>query len=163
MTETWIIFAKAVCCGCAATGFAILFNTEKKVLPFIWMGGFLVGLVKFIFLSSLLGAGITLASFAGAITIGLIGIPIALKLNVPTVVVNIASVIPLVPGAFAYRTMLGLMKLTRAIDEDYSRILSETVRNGVLTLFVIIAIAIGIVVPMIIFEKRITKNYLARN
>jgi len=161
MTETWIIFAKAVCCGCAATGFAILFNTAKKVLPFIWMGGFLVGLVKFIFLSSVLSAGITLVSFAGAITIGLIGILIALKLEVPTVIVTIPCVIPLVPGAFAYRTMLGLMKLTRAIDEEYSNVLSETVRNGVLALFVIMAIALGIVVPMLILEKRIAKSYLS--
>jgi len=163
MTETWIILAKAVCCGFAATGFAILFNAPKKVLPFVWIGGFLVGLVKFIFLSSLIGAGITLASFAGALTIGLLAIPVALRLGVPSVILMIPPVIPLVPGAFAYRTMLGLMKLTRVIDEEYSRVLSDTVRNGVLTLFVIMAIAIGIVVPMLILEKRITKNYSVAN
>jgi uncharacterized membrane protein YjjB (DUF3815 family) len=60
----------------------------------------------------------------------------------------IPSVIPLVPGVFAYRTMLGLMKLTGNIGSDYSQVLSETIHNGVITLFVILALSLGVTVPM---------------
>jgi len=70
----------------------------------------------------------------------------------------IPSVIPLIPGVFAYRTMLGLMKLTGAIGPDYTQILSETVNNGSKTLFVIMSLAMGVAVPMHLMRKESVKN-----
>ena len=70
----------------------------------------------------------------------------------------IPAVIPLIPGVFAYRTMLGLMKLTGAIGPDYNIIISETVNNGAKTLFIIMSLAIGVAVPMHLMRQESVKN-----
>jgi hypothetical protein len=43
--------------------------------------------------------------------------------------------------------MFGLVKLAGNIGADYAGILSETVHNGVTTLFIIMSIAIGVAIP----------------
>lgn len=154
MTDWTNILFKAFFCSCAATGFGILFNTPARVLFYVVFGGFLAGLVKFTLMESAISSGIILGTFAASTTVGAVSIPIALRRHVPSIIFTIPSVVPLIPGAFAYRTMLGLMKLTRVIDDEYSRVLAETVRNGVMTLFVVMAIAIGAVIPMFLFRRR---------
>src|SRR5262245_20354711 len=146
MMEEWLnIVLKAFCCGWAAFGFAILFNVPKKVLFAVWIGGAIVGLTKF---SALYFApsSIVLASFFASVALGIYSTIIAPMPNESQMIIAIPSVIPLVPGVFAYKTMLGLIKLTGKIEADYSQTLSETVQNGVKTLFITMAFCIGIVI-----------------
>ncbi|OIR12116.1 hypothetical protein GALL_63670 [mine drainage metagenome] len=70
----------------------------------------------------------------------------------------IPSVIPLIPGVFAYRTMLGLIKLTGNIGADYNQILSETVNNGAKTLFIIMSLSLGVAIPMHVMRKESVKK-----
>jgi uncharacterized membrane protein YjjB (DUF3815 family) len=158
MTEIWIIGAKAFWCGCAALGFGVLFNAPRRSLLPIAIGGIIAGLVKFSLLHPALGAGVILGSFAAAAAIGFASIPMAHLSHVPPMIFAIPSVIPLVPGAFAYRTMLGLMRLTGDITADYPQILSQTVHNGTRTLFVIMALSLGVAIPMHVMRKESVKN-----
>lgn len=157
MSALLIIFIKALCCGTAALGFGILFNTPARVLLYVWAGGFVAGLVKF----SCLGfeSDIIVATFSASLIVGITGIPLALWRQVPPVIFAIPCVIPLVPGAFAYRTMLGIIKLAGPMGTDYINTVADTVRNGVLTLSLVMAIAIGLVAPMIVLEKYVLRNY----
>ena len=153
----WInILGKAFWCGWGALGFGILFNVPPRTLFAIWIGGAMGGFLKFTLLQ--LTAGVVLASFTGALAVGFSSIPIAHFRHVPPMIFAIPSVIPLIPGVFAYRTMLGLMKLTGAIGPDYTQILSETVNNGSKTLFVIMSLAMGVAVPMHLMRKESVKN-----
>jgi uncharacterized membrane protein YjjB (DUF3815 family) len=145
--EEWInILLKAFWSGCAAMGFGILFHVPKRNLAAVWMGGAIAGLIKFSVLKHVTPS-IILASFLAALILGIYSMIVAHKRREPPLMFAIPSVIPLVPGLFAYRTMLGLMKLSGDIGPDFSRTLSETVHDGVLTLFIIIAFTIGIVLP----------------
>ena len=148
MNEWYDIVSKALWCGFASLGFGVLFNTPPRTLLAIWSGGFLAGFAKFTSLQIIPGSGAILGSFIGAVLVGITSIPVAHLRHVPPMIFAIPSVIPLVPGVFAYRTMLGLMKLTGNIGSDYSQILSETIHNGVITLFVILALSLGVTVPM---------------
>ncbi|MBO9204284.1 MULTISPECIES: threonine/serine exporter family protein [Niastella] len=146
MSELLNMLFKAFWVGCAAFGFAILFNVPRKYLATVWIGGALVGLIKYgvlLYISS----SIILATFVAALVVGIYSVVIARIRREPPMILTIPTVIPLVPGAFAYRTMYGLIKLTGNVDADYSRILSETVRNGALTLFIILSFTIGIIIP----------------
>ena len=148
MTAWIVIMTQAIWCGFAGLGFGVLFNAPVRALLPIWFGGFVAGLVKFSILHSAAGAGVIAGSFAAALTVGFISLLIAYLLHVPPLIFAIPSVIPLIPGVFAYRTMLGLIKLTGAIGSDYTQMLSETVYNGVTTLFVIMALSLGVTIPM---------------
>ncbi len=153
----WIlILEKAFWCGWGALGFGILFNVPARTLLPIWIGGALGGFLKFTLLQ--MTVGVVLASFAGALAVGISSIPIAHFRHAPPMIFAIPSVIPLIPGVFAYRTMLGLMKLTAPIGADYSQVLAETVNNGSKTLFVIMSLAMGVAVPMHLMRQESVKN-----
>ncbi|MGL6021855.1 MAG: threonine/serine exporter family protein, partial [Chitinophagaceae bacterium] len=142
----WIlILSKAFWCGLGAIGFGILFNVPQRAIVVLWIGGALGGLLKF----GLLGAemSVIFSSFVGASAVGILSIPMAHYKHVPPMIFSIPSVIPLIPGVFAYRTILGLIKLSEHIGPDYSTILAETVNNGVITLFIIISLSVGVAVP----------------
>ena len=153
MNEWFHVGLKAFWCGFAALGFGVLFNAPPRTLFAIWAGGFLAGFVKFASLQALPGSGVILCSFIAAVIVGIASVPVAHSRHVPPMIFAIPSVIPLVPGVFAYRTMLGLMKLTGNIGSEYSQVISETVHNGVITLFVILALSLGAAVPMHILTK----------
>jgi uncharacterized membrane protein YjjB (DUF3815 family) len=153
----WIlILSKAFWCGWGALGFGILFNVPPRTLFSIWVGGAVAGFLKFTLLQ--LTVGVVLASFAGALAVGISSIPIAHLRHAPPMIFAIPSVIPLIPGVFAYRTILGLMKLTGNIGPDYNQIISETVNNGSKTLFIIMSLAMGVAVPMHLMRKESVKN-----
>ena len=88
----------------------------------------------------------------------MLSIPIAHFRHVPPMIFAIPAVIPMIPGVFAYRTMLGLIKLTGAIGPDYTSIMSDTVNNGVKTLFIIMSLALGVSVPMHVMRQESAKN-----
>jgi len=152
--DWFTILTRAFWCGCAALGFGVLFNTPLRSLIAIWIGGFIAGLIKFSGLSSDLGLSVIISSFLGSLFACTASLPLSKWRDVPLVIIAIPSIIPLVPGAFAYRAMMGLMKLTRHSAVDYSIVISDTVYNGVMALFVILAITFGLTIPIFLFGIR---------
>ncbi|MEI8075374.1 MAG: threonine/serine exporter family protein [Bacteroidota bacterium] len=154
--EWIIILSKAFWSGWAALGFGILFNVPPRTLLALWIGGAIGVFIKFSLLQ--MSVSVVLASFIGASAVGFLSIPIAHIRHVPPMIFAIPSVIPLIPGVFAYRTMLGLIKLTGSIGADYNTIISETINNGAKTLFIIMSLAIGVAIPMHVMRKESAKN-----
>jgi uncharacterized membrane protein YjjB (DUF3815 family) len=147
--DWFLIISNAFWCGCAAAGFGILFNAPLRSLVPVWIGGFVAGFVKFFVLHSAFASAVILSSFLAGMFAGIVAIPLANWRNVPAIVVALPSVIPLVPGAFAYKAMMGLMKLSKYTGSEYSDIISETVYNGVMAFFVVLAITFGLLIPLI--------------
>lgn len=151
MNELITIAAKGFWCGCAAVGFAILFNAPARSLVAIWVGGFVGGIAKYLLIET--GTGIIASTLVASMAVGIFAIPLASLRTVPDIIVAIPSVIPLVPGVFAYKAMMGLIKLAKYEESRYSTIISEAVYNGVMTLFVVFAIVLGLVLPLTILHK----------
>ncbi len=150
----WIaILGKGFWAGLAALGFAILFNVPQRTLLMIWAMGALGGLTKFALLT--LDINIVLASLAGASLIGVLSVYAAHNKQAPPLVFSTPSVIPMVPGAFAYRMMLGCMELagTPTNSQTYLQTLAETTNNGLKALFILIALSAGVAVPMLVTRK----------
>ncbi|MEI7420525.1 MAG: threonine/serine exporter family protein [Prolixibacteraceae bacterium] len=150
----WIaILIKGFWAGFAAMGFAILFNVPQRTLMVIWAMGALGGLAKFFLLG--LDVNIALASLGGATLIGFLSIYAAHNKQAPPLVFSTPAVIPMVPGAFAYRMMLGCMELANtSINSDtYIKTLAETTNNGLKALFILIALSAGVAIPMLITRK----------
>ena len=150
----WIaILIKGFWAGFAAMGFAILFNVPQRTLLVIWAMGALGGLAKFFLLG--LEANIALASLGGATLIGILSIYAAHNKQAPPLVFSTPAVIPMVPGAFAYRMMLGCMELANtSINSDtYLKTLAETTNNGLKALFILIALSAGVAIPMLVTRK----------
>lgn len=147
------IFEKGIWAGFAALGFAILFNVPQRTLIMIWAMGALGGFTKFLMMG--LEVNIALASLAGASLIGVLSVYAAHNKQAPPLVFSIPSVIPMVPGAFAYRMMLGCMELagTSANAQNYLNTLAETTNNGLKAIFILVALSAGVAIPMLVTRK----------
>ena len=154
----WLeFFEKGIWFGLAAIGFAILFNVPLRTLKMIFIIGAVGGLIKSLML--LTGMNIILASLAGAIAVGIISISAAHNKHAPPMVFAIPSVIPMVPGAFAYKMMLGLMKLSDELPADaYSQVLADTINNGLKATFILLSLALGVAIPILITRKESVKK-----
>ena len=150
----WIaLLEKGFWAGFAALGFAILFNVPQRTLMMIWAMGALGGITKFFLLN--LDVNIVLASLAGATLIGVLSVYAAHNKQAPPLVFSTPSVIPMVPGAFAYRMMLGCMTLagTPTNSQTYVNTLAETTNNGLKAIFILIALSAGVAIPMLVTRK----------
>lgn len=156
----WLhIFFSAFWCGIAALGFAVLFTTPSRALPAIFLTAFVAGIIKFTIILPGTGGGIIMASLASASAAGFISIPFSHWRHVPPIVISIPSVIPMVPGALAYKTILGLIKFIHQTDAD---VLTGTVHNGVMALFIILVLSLGVTLPMLLFRIDTVKNVRIR-
>ena len=158
MTDWIQILLKAFWCGCAATGFGVLFSVPPKNLAAVWAAGAIAGVVKFSVLFFSSREAIVQSTFLAAIAVSIFSLPVAHRRHEPPKIFAIPAVIPLVPGVFAYRTMLGVIKLSNDIGDDYGRVLSETVHNAVTTLFIIMALAIGVSIPIQVSNRKHATN-----
>ncbi len=155
--EILIIISKSIAAGVAGVGFAILFNVPQRTLFPIGILSTLGGLVKFG--TMYFDVGIVFASFLAAIIIGIVSIRMAYSKDSPPLVFYIPSVIPMVPGLFLYKMMLGIMSLTSVNNTDvYLQNLIATVNNGTKAIFILISLGIGVAVPMLISRKETIKK-----
>lgn len=141
-----------------AVGFALLFNTPRRVLL---VAGFLGGVGHCLryFLHNECDVGIISATLAGTVTIGLLGIPLSHRVHVPPVVFTMPACITMIPGLYAYRSMLGLIRLTDHSSAVASpHLLAETTHYIVLTTSMLFALAIGICSGALLFRTKTTKT-----
>lgn len=152
------VFFKGFWCSLAAFGFGILFNAPKRCLWMILLVGGLGGLVKFGLMLPEVSASIVFSTFLSSLVIGLTEVVLGNWKRFIPMMITIPSVIPLVPGAFAYKAMLGLMELSRTPGEDYGQIVNQTIYNGTMTLFILLAITLGVTIPLVIFRLEYTSK-----
>jgi uncharacterized membrane protein YjjB (DUF3815 family) len=155
--DTLLLFEKGLWYGFAAIGFAIAFNVPQRTLLQIYFLAALGGLTKVFLIRA--EVDVVIASFLGASLIGILSIPAAHNKHAPPLVFSIPALIPMVPGVFGYRTMLGIMKLTGHLSsENYSLIVNETINNGIKTFLITLTLAAGASIPLLATRKSSAKN-----
>lgn len=152
-----VIAEKFVWLGVAAIGFGVLFNVPKRSLFAIFVIAGLGGLTKLLLMET--GLSILVGTLAGAILIGIMSIPLAHRIHVPPPIFSIPAIIPMVPGVFAYRVMIGLVKMAGNVEPDvFSKVLNETVNNGLKVMLILMSLAGGVALPMLLTRKESAKN-----
>lgn len=140
-----------------AVGFAILFNTPRHVLAVAGLLGGCGHLIRFLLLHY--HFGMVPSTLAATLFIGLIGIPVAHRVHTPPVVFTMPACITMIPGLPAYRTMLGLLRLTdpEQVRQDPA-LLQLAAHHFVLTASLLFTLAIGICIGPLLFRTRSVKS-----
>lgn len=144
-----------------AAGFSMLFHTPRRS---VWVAGLLGALghaTRFLLLNA--GMGLIGATLVGAVLIGLLAIYFAHIVNTPPVVFSMPACITMIPGLYAYRTMLGFIKIAepgRMLKEP--NLLPDTVHNLMLTASLLFTLAIGISVVVLVFRKKSVREFRAK-
>jgi len=148
----------AIWSGAAAVGFGVLFNIPKKAIFTVFILGFGAGLIKFILLK--FDFNIISSSLIAAIFVGALSVPLSHKIHQPPVVFSIPAVIPMIPGFFAYKTILSIMKFTFSAGDNARKIeLIEAIfSNGFTMIFILIGLTIGVSSPLLFLRKSTFKN-----
>lgn len=140
-----------------AIGFALLFETPRKVL---YVAGLLGGIghsIRFLLLH--FDYGLVTSTLTGSVIIGLLGLYMAHKVHTPPVVFTMPACITMIPGLFAYRTMLGSIKVyTDGLEIKDPALLQDTAYNFILTSCLLFSLAIGICIGALLFRKKSAKE-----
>ena len=141
-------------------GFATLFNTPRRAMIAVAVLGMIGFGLRTLLLSTLLPQQVVLASLAGASLVGILGIYFAHLVHTPPIVFTIPAVINMIPGKFGYEFMIGLLKIV-SFGEDKSGsfdFFMETLNNGLKAGFILMAIAFGVIFPILVFNTKTVKN-----
>jgi len=152
------IIELALWTGIAGVGFGILFNIPRKAILTVFILGFGVGLIKSVLIDR--GLNIVLASFIAALFVGVFSMPLAHKIHQPPVVFSIPAVIPMIPGYYAYKTVLAMMNFTfmEVATEKRLALLDAIFSNGFTMLFILISLTLGISLPLLLMRKSTVKK-----
>jgi uncharacterized membrane protein YjjB (DUF3815 family) len=140
----------------AAVGFAILFNVPRYALPGCALAG-AVGHALRALLMSVFGMPLEAATLIGATAVGFLGEYLARYYQVPRLTFIVPGVIPMVPGVFAYRAMIGIFEITGIADlsaVNSVELLVETAVYALRTGLILAALAIGIIAPNLLFRRQ---------
>lgn len=146
-----LIVQDALWSALAAVGFAILFNVPARTLPGCALGAAAGHVARTLLIEA--GMGFELATLFGATMIGFLGMVFARRWRVPVTMFTISAAITLVPGTFAYRTMLGLLQVATAEPEAAEAALVLAAVNAIKTGLTLGAIAVGIAAPRLLFQR----------
>lgn len=143
-----------IACGAiAAGGFGVLFNIGLRSLHWCAAAGALALAVRTICLES--GWSLEGASFAAALTVGFAVQALRAKTGISQGVLSVTGCIPMVPGSFAAKAILGLFAVAQQTTGDAGAILLTAVQFSLRVVFTIGAIGTGLAIPSLLMRVRI--------
>ncbi len=107
-------------------------------------------------LMSYAGVDIASATFVGSLIIGIGSMYLGRKVYCPMTVLYIPALLPMVPGRFAYNTVFAVIMSLQSIDdpEALDKYMSIMFSNGLVVVTVIFTLALGAMMPMILFPHK---------
>jgi uncharacterized membrane protein YjjB (DUF3815 family) len=96
---------------------------------------------------------IEFATLFGATVVGFIAYGLAYRLEAPAALFAIPGIIPLIPGSFAYRAMVGMVSVVNATPERAGELLVEASTNFIRVGLLLAALGVGIALPALIFQR----------
>ncbi|MBU0924338.1 threonine/serine exporter family protein [bacterium] len=133
----------------ASIGFAMVFNVPKDSLKFCAFGGALTYMIR----ASLLnfGFGIEISTFVASTAIGIIALYWSRKYLIPRPVYTVASIIPMIPGTYAFTAMISLVDMnSHGVSPELIELFIE---NGLKAVAILGAISFGLALPSLYFMR----------
>ncbi|MDD4969539.1 MAG: threonine/serine exporter family protein [Paludibacter sp.] len=156
-----LVLVDGLLAAIAAIGFAVISNPPRKA---IFVSAILAALghsLRFFLIKS--GLDISLSTFVAATFIGLLSILFARIIHCPAEVFSFPSLLPMIPGMFAYRTILSVIRFMQNSDVIKSQqFMMDFFHNGMTTLFILLALVVGVSLPILFFPKlsfSVTRKY----
>ena len=156
-----LVLLDGIMAAIAAIGFAVISNPPKNAILVSAILAALGHSLRFFLIKS--GLDISLATFVAATFIGLLSIVFARIIHCPAEVFSFPSLLPMIPGMFAYRTILSLIRFMQNSDVIKTQgFMLDFFHNGLTTLFILLALVVGVSLPIPLFPKlsfSVTRKY----
>ncbi|HVP52526.1 MAG TPA: threonine/serine exporter family protein [Terriglobales bacterium] len=147
-----LLLHHTVCGGLAAAGLGVLFNVGFRALSWCAASGALMLAVRTVALG--FGWSMEAASFvaalAGGVVVQLLPSPIGVSRNA----LHILGCIPMLPGGFAAKAILGLFAITAQHPVATNETIITAVDNTLRVMFTVGALGIGLAIPTLVLRVR---------
>lgn len=153
--ELWLpLIADGLFAAVAASGFAVISNPPKRAVAIAALLGAVGHACRFYLLQYGM-LNLTIASLVAAFVIGMLSMVAARQIHCPAEVFSFPALLPMIPGMYAYKAVLALIRFMTNDDEVLlQRLIVEIFRYGLTTLFVMSALVVGVSLSMFIFYKQ---------
>ena len=141
----------------AAIGFSLISNPPRKTLMVSALLAAIGHSIRYFLMhAEFMGWSITVSSFIAALSIGILSIPMAKRLRVPAEVFAFPSLLPMIPGMFAYRAIQSLAKILENSSEESVSLhyINLFFYNGITSVFILFSLVIGVSIPIFVFRKQ---------
>jgi uncharacterized membrane protein YjjB (DUF3815 family) len=146
----------AICGALAAVGFGVLFNVGFRGLPWCAASGALALALRTIALGE--GLKLEAASFIAALTVGFTVQLLPTWIGVSRNALHVAGCIPMIPGGFAAKAILGLFAITAQGPTATNGTLVTALENTLRVTFTIGALGTGLAIPVLLLRPRLIKR-----
>jgi uncharacterized membrane protein YjjB (DUF3815 family) len=136
----------------AAMGFGVLFNVSQRHLLWCGVAGGLALAVRTLGLQ--LGGSLESASFAAALSVGAVAQMFQEHIGISRNTLDVTGCIPMVPGGFAAKAILGLFALTAPTPIEPDKTLIISVEYFLRVTFTIGAIGTGLAIPSLLLKAK---------
>jgi uncharacterized membrane protein YjjB (DUF3815 family) len=143
----------AVFSALAALGYLLLFNVPPRIA---W-AGVICGVASHTTRTAglHLGWNLVLGTLVGALAAGFLAQAFARRFRAPAVTFAFPGVVAMIPGAFAFRAMMGAGQILNTGALTPTAVVNETLTLVLQCLFMVVAIAVGLVVPLVLTSRKV--------
>jgi len=128
----------------------MVFNVPKRFLPYCALAGAIGHSSRTLMLQ--FGLPIEWATFAAAAIVGIITIGFGKRHLAPPLMYAVAAIIPMIPGTYAFNTVIALVQLT-AQSQVSPELTAQVISNGLKTVFILGALAVGLAMPSLLYFR----------
>lgn len=137
----------------ATLGFAVLFNVPKYALPYCALIGALAYALRTALVSGG-GTGIVFATLCAALLVGVLATILARRFGVSGTLFAVGPAIPLVPGTYAYKAVMGLVMVANSPEPGYDGdLLLAAFDSGIKATLTIVFLSFGIALPGLVWAS----------
>ena len=139
----------------AAIGFAAISNPPRRAYLYCAVIAAVGHSARFLMMQeSLLGLHIVIASTLAALIVGMLAVLLSPVAHTPAETCLFHSLLPMIPGIYAYKTFGGLvMCLYHGSEEAFDHYFYLFVSNGLTCLFILLGMVIGATIPIFLFKN----------
>lgn len=139
----------------AAIGFAAISRPPKQAYPYCALIAAIGHSSRFLLMQSdCFHFHIVTATTSASLIIGLLAVLLSSKSRVPAETFLYPSLLPMIPGIYAYKTFGGLaMCIYHSTEEAFDHYFYLFISNGLTCFFILTGMAIGATVPIFLMKR----------
>jgi uncharacterized membrane protein YjjP (DUF1212 family) len=141
-----------IAAGVAVMAYAAFFSMPWRTVPLPVATGMLAHAARWVVIA-VLGQSVEAGALVACLIAGTIAAPLSDRMRLPFAGVAFASVVSLIPGVFLFRMAGGVVGLIGQGANASPALLAATVADGATAFLIMLAMAFGLLLPKMIYER----------